>query len=579
MNNLVKRVLSFSLAFILVSTFIPFFSASATTQSNNSRLPRVNTSDDFSIINKAKSLCVDESKDLKIIANKVLYGFDGTIFLLTEFEGMGYMISHAISGEIVEYSVSAPSPYNGFISELYYAGPTLYYVFNGADYVHTITGDKISISDTYYISSLRNASSQINQDLNENASILQRDYASNFNTTDSIGQIAHINADTNSTYYISGGARLKYMSTEKLMGYMSGGVCGYIATGLLLYWFDEIGGSDSLINDFTYLNSSKSGFLDASFTKHLRTFGQSNDTTVNFASETLTSINDVINAYCEYYRIDVSTQPTIIPTNSYIKNKLIEQNSPVLVFGSLKSPTDNSSINHAVTAYGYTSTGDIIVHYGWSGYSNVVLNKNILGSALYISSLTELKCTMSDVSTSSNLYNVAQYCARYHLIPTSNGKFNGASSMTRGAFVNALYRLSGCPNIGSSSAVESKFTDFNSSSQYHDAAVWAYNNNILTGTTGTTLSLSASLTREQAVVFFYRLSNHLNCVFRAINGPSAASFSDYSDVSSFARVAMDWATKRNIVQGNNGLLFPDSVLSRSNCAYMIFRFATYSYRS
>lgn len=575
MKNLVTRVLSFSLAIILVSTLITIFSVSAAPPNNIS----ANESESFSVINNAKTLCVDESLDLKIVANKILHGFDGTLFLLTEFENSGYMISHTISAEIVEYSVSALSPYRGLVSELYYAGPTLYFVFNGDDFIHTITGDKIPVDDTYYMSSLRNASQQISQYIGANVDVLPRDSTYNLNVNDSMGQVVHTNADTNPTHYISGGARLKYMSSEKLMGYMSGGVCGYIAAGLLLYWFDEVAGSDSLINDFTYLNSSKSGFLDASFTRFLRKFGKTNATTINFESETFTSINDVINAYCEYNRMDVTTQPTVVPTNSYVKNKLIEQNSPVLVFGSLKSPTDNSTIEHGVTAYGYTADGDIIVHYGWGGYSNVVLNKNILGSALYIDSLKELKCIMNDVSSSNQLYNAAQYCARYQLIPTINGNFNGASTMTRGAFVSALYRLSGYPDKGYSAAVENKFTDFNSSSQYHDAAVWAYNNNILTGTTETTLSLSASLTREQAVVFLYRLSNYLNCVFSAINGPSASSFSDYGSVSSFARVAMDWATKRNIIQGNNGQLFPAYVLSRSDCAYMIFRFATFSYRS
>lgn len=44
----------------------------------------------------------------------------------------------------------------------------------------------------------------------------------------------------------------------------------------------------------------------------------------------------------------------------------------------------HGSGNHAVVAYGYTNS-KYRVHYGWSGYSDVILNPNAIGGTMILS--------------------------------------------------------------------------------------------------------------------------------------------------------------------------------------------------
>ena len=49
----------------------------------------------------------------------------------------------------------------------------------------------------------------------------------------------------------------------------------------------------------------------------------------------------------------------------------VPNNRPVIVFGNL--PVGNKKkAGHAVVAYGETTGGQLITHYGWKGYTNVV---------------------------------------------------------------------------------------------------------------------------------------------------------------------------------------------------------------
>ncbi|WP_415083057.1 hypothetical protein [Micropruina sp.] len=57
----------------------------------------------------------------------------------------------------------------------------------------------------------------------------------------------------------------------------------------------------------------------------------------------------------------------------------VRNNYPVIVFGNL--PTGNKKKGaHAVVAYGETKGGYLITHYGWSGYTDIVLNGGVIGS-------------------------------------------------------------------------------------------------------------------------------------------------------------------------------------------------------
>ena len=74
---------------------------------------------------------------------KLLQDFAGNTYTLIECHPSGYMIMCDASATMVEYSASSPSPYSKFNSNLYYAGPTYYYVLSNGKYMHAITGETL----------------------------------------------------------------------------------------------------------------------------------------------------------------------------------------------------------------------------------------------------------------------------------------------------------------------------------------------------------------------------------------------------------------------------------------------------
>ena len=75
---------------------------------------------------------------------------------------------------------------------------------------------------------------------------------------------------------------------------------------------------------------------------------------------------------------------------------------------------------------------------------------------------------------------------------TSNTTFSPNASMTRAMLVTVLYRLDGKPTVSGRSG----FSDVQIGSYYEDAVTWAANNGIVNGTSTSTFSPNANVTRE-----------------------------------------------------------------------------------
>lgn len=173
------------------------------------------------------------------------------------------------------------------------------------------------------------------------------------------------------------------LKTAKECGYYvpsgSNGVCGYIAAGILLLYYDYHY-DDAFIDDAEYLNTSGTKFKGAEFTKLLRSLGATDDTTAY-------SILSPIQRYLNTRGIDITVTDHLIPTTYVICNR-IDANQPVIMFGSWLdvSASNTSYVNHAVLAYGYESSREtMIVHYGWADYSEVHL-QGVTGSTFNIAS-------------------------------------------------------------------------------------------------------------------------------------------------------------------------------------------------
>ena len=166
----------------------------------------------------------------------------------------------------------------------------------------------------------------------------------------------------------------------------------------------------------------------------------------------------------------------------------------------------------------------------------------------------------TDVSTGAYYYDAVLWAV-------ANGVTNGTSAttfspdvtVTRAQMVTFLWRSHGAPRATGSNP----FTDVSADAYYYDAVLWAVANGVTNGTTATTFSPNAPVTRAQAVTFQWRAS-----------GSPAVSGGSFSDVAADAYYsgAVAWAVANGITNGTTATTFsPDTPVSRAQAVTFLWR--------
>ena len=145
---------------------------------------------------------------------------------------------------------------------------------------------------------------------------------------------------------------------------------------------------------------------------------------------------------------------------------------------------------------------------------------------------------------------------------TTDTTFTPERTVTRAEMVTFLWRAHGSPEPRSS---VNPFTDVSSSAYYYDAVLWAVENGVTFGTSGTTFSPEVTVTRAQAVTFQWRAA-----------GSPAASGRGFEDVGADAYYAdaVTRAVDGGITYGTNeaGTTFsPDVGVSRAQAVTFLYR--------
>ena len=104
--------------------------------------------------------------------------------------------------------------------------------------------------------------------------------------------------------------------------------------------------------------------------------------------------------------------------------------------------------------------------------------------------------------------------------------------------------------------VDNPFTDVSESAYYYDAVLWAVENGITNGTTATTFSPDATVTRAQMVTFLWR----------AHGAPAATGSNPFADVDKddYYYDAVLWAVENGVTNGTTATTFrPDAPVTRA----------------
>ena len=174
----------------------------------------------------------------------------------------------------------------------------------------------------------------------------------------------------------------------------------------------------------------------------------------------------------------------------------------------------------------------------------------------------------SDIKSNDWFYNDVKYVYEKGIMSgTATNVFSPNAATTRAMIVAILYRLEDSPSVTNTS----NFVDVSSSQWYANAVKWAAAKKLITGTSATTFSPNASITREQLASILYRYAQ-----YKGYNVSRKADLSGYSDsnkISSYAKDSLAWATQAKLINGvTNTTLAPQGNATRAQVSAILHRF-------
>ena len=180
---------------------------------------------------------------------------------------------------------------------------------------------------------------------------------------------------------------------------------------------------------------------------------------------------------------------------------------------------------------------------------------------------TDGKLPFTDVHETDWFYNDVLFVYEEGLFAgTGDTTFSPNAAMTRAMLVTVLYRLEGEPAVSGRSG----FSDVTFNSYYEDAVTWAADNGIVNGTSITTFSPNANVTREQMAAILYRYAQYKK--YNTAASSSLNGFTDQASVSGYATASLEWAVAEKLVNGSAGKLMPTGNATRAQVAAILHRF-------
>ena len=170
-------------------------------------------------------------------------------------------------------------------------------------------------------------------------------------------------------------------------------------------------------------------------------------------------------------------------------------------------------------------------------------------------------------------YPGIQYCVTHGIMGgMGDGTFAPTGTTTRAQIVQILYNLEGTPAVSGTTP----FTDL-TANWYKPAILWAYQNNVVAGTSPTTFDPDQPVTREQIAVILTQYMFHVLKMERTWTPADLSKFPDGAQVSSWAKEAMQDAVALGLINGtkaSDGLVYldPQGSAARQQVATILMNF-------
>ena len=223
---------------------------------------------------------------------------------------------------------------------------------------------------------------------------------------------------------------------------------------------------------------------------------------------------------------------------------------------------------------GYFTEGQILTATGEeeNGFIKVSgLGINGWCSMSYLKELSSGINPFTDVKSTHWYYGSVMWAYSAKIVNgMSYNKFDPNGKATRAMFVTILGRY--VENMGKTLTYgENTFPDVSQGAYYYDYVRWGVRNGIVMGANGKFLP-NNNVTRQEMVVFMYRLAQNLGMDVSVKNASTYNQFPDKGLVASWAQDAMIWAVSCGYIKGSNGYLNPKGNATRAEIVTMLQRF-------
>ena len=187
---------------------------------------------------------------------------------------------------------------------------------------------------------------------------------------------------------------------------------------------------------------------------------------------------------------------------------------------------------------------------------------------------TEVDVTQMFTDVTKNwAYPGIQYCVTHGIMGgMGDGTFAPTGTTTRAQIVQILYNLEGTPAVSGTTP----FTDL-TANWYKPAILWAYQNNVVAGTSPTTFDPERPVTREQIAVILTQYMFHVLKMERTWTPADLSTFPDGAQVSGWAKEAMQDAVALGLINGSKApdgtvYLDPQGSATRQQVATILMNF-------
>ena len=228
--------------------------------------------------------------------------------------------------------------------------------------------------------------------------------------------------------------------------------------------------------------------------------------------------------------------------------------------------TKDSGTTIDLAAYKPTRAGYTFA--GW--FSDKALTKAVTSVKLTANTTVYAKWTQSgtaqnpfvDVKKGAYYYDAVLWAVEQKITSgTSATTFSPDASCTRAQMVTFLWRAAGSPKVENG---KNPFADVKADAYYYDAVLWAVEKGVTSGTSATTFSPDATVTRGQTVTFLYRNAG----------SPEVSGTMPFTDVEADAYYAkaVQWAVQQKITTGTSETTFsPMSDCTRGQIVTFLYR--------